>query len=277
MKPTTQVVGALQWDVRRGEIDHNLATAERLLRSAAAQGARLLVLPELWPTSFMPELDQQQTAHSAQAVERLRALSEELNLVVVGSAVECTPAGRFNRAQVFDRGREVLTYRKIHLFSPTGEHRFFHPGDALGVVATSAGRIGVLICYDLRFPELTRLLFHHQVQILVVPAQWPSSRALHWNALLQARAIENQCFVIGANRCGLEAPIRGGQPLEFPGNSQVINPAGEVMVTGDACECPVLAEINLRQIATLHRLLPLRRDTRGDTYSRLWGGGPFQR
>ena len=277
MKPTTEIVGALQWDVRRGDVVHNLATAERLLRAAASQGARLLVLPEMWPTSFTPDLDDARVVESNLAVERVRELSEELGLVVVGSAIERTDAGRFNRGQVFARGREGLSYRKIHLLSPTGEHRFFQAGEALGVAATSVGRLGVVICYDIRFPELTRLLFHHQVQILTVPAQWPTSRALHWNALMQARAIENQCFVIGANRCGIEPPIRGGQPLEFPGNSQVINPAGEVMAAGDACEGSVLAEINLRQIATLHRLLPLRRDTPGEVYARLWGGGPLQK
>jgi omega-amidase len=277
MKPSTQIVGALQWDVRRREVAHNLATAQRLVRSAAQQGARLLVLPEMWPTSFAPDADDALLAESSRAVDQLRELSGELNLVLVGSSYERTESGQFNRAQVFDRGREVLSYRKIHLFSPAGEHRYFQSGDALGVVATSVGRLGVVICYDIRFPELTRLLFHHQVQLMAVPAQWPSSRTLHWNALLQARAIENQCFVIGANRCGLEAPIRGGQPLEFPGNSQVVNPAGEVMAVGDACEGSVLAEVSLRQIATLHRLLPLRRDTRGEVYARLWGGGPLQR
>jgi predicted amidohydrolase len=113
-------------------------------------------------------------------------------------------------------------------------------------------------------------MFHRKVEFMLVPAQWPSSRTAHWSALMRARAIENQCFVIGANRCGREAPLRGGKALEFPGGSELVDPSGEVVGHGGADEAVVIAELPTRQIRTMSRLLPIRKDSRLDTYRRLW-------
>jgi predicted amidohydrolase len=266
---------ALQWDVRRGDVAHNVARAEALAREAAAAGARLLVLPEMWATSFVQNPPAELVARSDSAVERLRALSAELEVVAVGSALEQEAGAIYNRALVMDRGAVALSYRKIHLFTPTGEPSFFKAGDALGVVETSVGRVGVLICYDIRFPELTRLHFIREVEILVVPAQWPVSRAVHWTTLLRARALENQCFAVGANRCGVEEPLRGATPLEFPGDSAIVDPSGEVVAAGDGSEGAIVAEMNLKQIQTIRRLLTVRKDRRDDVYRRIWGGPPF--
>ncbi len=266
---------ALQWDVKRADVAHNMARAAALAREAAAAGARLLVLPEMWTTSFVQKPAAELVSQSNAAIEQLRALSAELELVAVGSALEQDGGALYNRALVLDRGAVALSYRKVHLFTPTGEPSFFKAGDSLGVAETSIGRVGVLICYDIRFPELTRLHFIREVEILVVPAQWPVSRAVHWTTLLRARALENQCFAVGANRCGVEEPLRGASPLEFPGNSVIIDPSGEILTAGDGSEGVVLVEMNLRQIQTIRRLLTVRKDRRDDVYRRLWGGPPF--
>jgi predicted amidohydrolase len=231
----------------------------------------------MWTTSFVPDRTPELVSESDAAVEHLRVLSAELGVVAIGSALEQEGDSLYNRALVMDRGTGVLSYRKVHLFTPTGEPSFFRAGEDVGIAETSVGRIGVLICYDIRFPELTRLHFMREVEVLVVPAQWPVSRAVHWTTLLRARALENQCFAVGANRCGVEEPLRGALTLEFPGNSTVVDPAGEVMAAGDGSEGIVLAELNLRHIQTIRRLLTVRKDRRDAVYRKLWAGAPFTR
>ena len=135
---------------------------------------------------------------------------------------------------------------------------------------SSVGRIGLVVCYDIRFPELVRYYFHKDVQLLVVPAQWPEARSLHWRTLLQARAIENQLFVVGCNRTGLEPSLKTGESLHFPGDSRIVDPMGEILAAGAGEDSPVVAEIELRKVRTMRRILPVCKDQRPKLYKRLW-------
>ena len=260
----------VQFDVRRGAAAENLAKAEAGLATAAAAGAQLAVLPEMWPTSFLAEVDADALQSSRAAEARMLQLSGDLNLVVVGSGYDGEPSRLYNRALVVDRGRLAGAYRKIHLFSPHGEHRMFAAGQQPLVVDTSVGRLGTLICYDLRFPELVRWYFYKEVEVLVVPAQWPEARAGHWRTLLQARAIENEMFVVGCNRTGLETSLKTGDNLVFPGDSRIVDPMGEVIAVGAGEETPVVAEIELRKVHTMRRILPVLKDRRPAVYRDLW-------
>lgn len=264
------VAGCVQFDVRPGDVAANVAAMRAGVEEAVAAGAVLCVLPELWSTSFLSSLDDDALRQSAAAERDLCEISATHGLVIVGSCVEVDAGEVFNTAHVYERGRCLGSYRKIHLFSPNLEHRSHALGQAPLVVETSLGRLGVLICYDLRFPELARYYFHRGVEMLVVPCQWPEARAHHWRTLLRARAIENEFFVIGCNRTGQEPSLKNGETLAFPGDGRIIDPTGEVLVAGSGEAGAIVAPVELRKVRMMRRILPIARDQRPSVYRRMF-------
>lgn len=260
----------IQFDTQRGQVEANMAAARAGLATAAASECRLAVLPEMWSTSFMPEFPAEVLARAAAAEDELRRLSATHGMVIVGSSIEPTGDIPFNTARVYDCGRELGAYRKIHLFSPNAENRHHAAGDRPLLLDTSVGRIGVLICYDLRFPELVRWHFHKGAEMLVVPAQWPEARAQHWRTLLRARAIENEMFVIGCNRTGNETSLKTDEVMPFPGDGRIIDPTGEILAAGTGTDALLIAEIELRKVRLVRRILPISRDQRPTVYHQLW-------
>lgn len=273
-------VAAFQFDVRRGDVAANLVAVERGLRQAAGRGIELVVLPEMWPTSFVAEGDAADDGPDAWqratdvAVERVGVLSRELDLVVAGSAFGIGRAGEppRNRLSVFARGERVLVYDKLHLFSPTAEAESFSGGDALPptvalpTIALQTAKLAGVICYDLRFGPALRAPFLAEAEILVVPAQWPASRAAHWRALVCGRAAELQAFVVAANRTGRDLVGRRRLALEFAGNSLVTGPDGSVLAEGHGADGLVEAELDFASLRALRRAVPVRRDERPDVY-----------
>lgn len=260
----------IQFDVRAGDVAANCAAMRAGVEEAAASGARLCVLPELWSTSFLPAFGDAVAAAAEAAEAELRELSRQHGLILVGSTIECAGDQVWNTAHVYDTGQRLGSYRKIHLFSPNAEHRHHAAGDEPLVVATRLGVLGVLICYDLRFPELARYYFHRGVELLVVPGQWPEARAQHWRTLLRARAIENEMFVIGSNRTGQEPSLRNGEPMSFPGDGRIVDPTGEILAAGSGEAGAVIAPIERRKVRTVRRILPVDRDQRPSVYRRLF-------
>ncbi|MEW6072880.1 MAG: nitrilase-related carbon-nitrogen hydrolase [Planctomycetota bacterium] len=243
------------------------------LRRAAAARVRLVVLPEMWPTSFADPLEAAGEALAATpaAVHRIGELSRELGLVAGGSAYgsadgEAKPR---NRMHVFDRGELVLSYDKVHLFSPTAEDESFSAGDEPPpTVEASAGRLSAIVCYDLRFGPLVRVPQAEGAEILLVSAQWPATRAGHWRTLLAGRAVEAQLFVVAANRTGTDFIGRRRLELSFPGNSCVVDPHGRVRAAGPGGAGLVRADIDLAQVRRVRRQVLVRDDERRDLYVR---------
>lgn len=260
----------LQFDVRAGDVAANLSAMRAAVDEAVEAGARLCVLPELWSTSFLATIDDQALRDADEAERELRALSRQHGLVTVGSTLERAGGLVHNTAYVYDGGELAGTYRKIHLFSPNAEHRHHAPGDTPLVVQTSVGKLGVLICYDLRFPELARYYFHRGVEILAVPGQWPEARSQHWRTLLRARAIENQMFVLGCNRTGQENSLRNGEPMAFPGDGRIVDPTGELLASGAGDAGALVATLEVRKARTMRRILPIAQDARPQVYRKLF-------
>lgn len=260
----------VQFDVAAGDVAANVVSMQSGIEEAVAAGARLCVLPELWSTSFLSEFDDQMFTAVQEADATLCELSKEHSLVVVGSSIERDEDKVYNTARVFQRGEQLASYRKIHLFSPNVEHRHHEGGFEPCIVDTELGRLGVLICYDIRFPELPRHCFYEGAEVLVVPGQWPEARSQHWRTLLRARAIENELFVIGCNRTGQEESLRTGEAVSFPGDGRVIDPTGEILVTGNGDAGAVTALIELRKVRTMRRILPVASDLRPEVYRELF-------
>lgn len=259
-------VAAFQFDVLRGEVAANLAAVELALRLAARQEVELVVLPEMWPTSFVAEVDGELLAASAAAVERVGALSRELRLVVAGSAFAERPgAAPRNRLTVFARGERVLVYDKAHLFSPTAEDEAFSAGDAAPpTVALEPLSLSGCVCYDLRFALGLRAPFLSGAELLVVPAQWPGARAAQWRAFVCGRAAEHQAFVVAANRTGVDLVGRRKLELAFAGNSLLAGPDGALRAEGRGQDGLVVAEFDPAEVRALRRAVPVRADERRD-------------
>ena len=251
---------AIQFNVKQGDVDANLAYVRAALKQVAARGANLAVLPEMWSSSFSYKNLNELALRTAGIVAELLELSRDLKLVIVGSMPEPNGDKVFNTAYVVDNGRLAGTYRKLHLFSLLGEDRAFDRGDRWLLADTSIGKIGVIICYDLRFPELSRRLALEGADVICVPAQWPKPRQEHWRTLLRARAIENQLFIVACNACGLIGK------LDFFGMSMIIDPKGEILAEADEQEQQIVAVLDMQVKADWRAQIPCFNDRRPELY-----------
>ncbi|OQY16165.1 MAG: carbon-nitrogen hydrolase [Desulfobacteraceae bacterium 4572_35.1] len=256
-------VAIAQFNIALGDVDKNLATASAAINRAAARGARLIVLPEMWSSGY-------DYRHLAQLAERtphvllaLQALSLDHNMTIVGSLPEKVGDSLYNTAYVVDGGKEIGSYRKLHLFSNMGEDRFLAAGQRSCVVPTSVGRLGLAVCYDLRFPELFRKMALEGADIICLPAEWPKPRQEHWRTLLRARAIENQLFVAAANCCGIQGK------LDFFGMSLLISARGEVLAEGQEKDVELLATFRKEELIKYRGEIPCFNDRRPDIYGKL--------
>lgn len=256
----TVKAAALQFTIALGEVEPNLSHVRGELARLATEGVGLVVLPEMWATGFAYRQLNELARRTEGLVEELGALSRQYGMVVVGSLPEPHEDKVYNTAYVLDRGALAGKYRKLHLFSLMQEDRSFDAGDTWLVTDTSVGRVGVFICYDLRFPELARRLALEGAEILVVPGEWPKPRQEHWRTLLRARAIENQLFVVAANCCG---PVG---KLDFFGMSMVIDPKGEVLAEGGYEPAAISASLDFAAMAAWREQIPCFRDRRPRCY-----------
>ena len=230
------------------------------MRRVAEQGAQLAVLPEMWSGGYDYRNLAALAEQTPQVLERWQQVSRETGLVCVGSLPEPKDGRIYNTAYVIDRGEIVASYRKLHLFSTMQEDRFLAAGDGTLVAETSIGRLGIAICYDLRFPELFRKLALEGAEIICLPAEWPKPRQEHWNTLLRARAIENQLFVVAANCCGVQGK------LDFFGHSQLISPLGHLLAVAGEEETELIAEFDFSEMEKYRQQINILGDRRADIY-----------
>jgi predicted amidohydrolase len=263
----------------------NLATADRLTRAAAADGAQLIVLPEKW-TAMGSEEELRACAQplDGRAVSWARDIAAELHVdLVAGSFLERIPGEeRFANTcvHVSASGGVRAVYRKLHMFDVSIDGRSYResdielPGEEIVLSQTTSGEIGseeagvagvglgLTICYDLRFPELFRILTVDGARILALPSAFtlPTTRD-HWEVLVRARAIENQAFVIAANQVG---PHPGG--LRSGGRSMIVDPWGVVLAQASDSEHHILAELDLERQAEIREQLPALAHRRPEVY-----------
>ncbi len=253
--------GIIQFDVKLGDVDSNLKKAKQRIRRLAGQGVRMIVLPEMWSTGFANQELGRLSETTPGILDEISRLAKETNTIIIGSLPEKVEGKIFNTAYLVDeKGGISGTYQKIHLFSLTGEDQWFHGGQRGVVCPTSVGPVGLLICYDLRFPELCRSLTLKGAKIIVVMAQWPDSRAAHWKTLLAARAIENQVFVLAANRCGKD------HDLSYAGHSRIISPYGEVLARAGKKGASITAALNFSLLDQFRETIPCLKERVPEAY-----------
>ena len=255
----------VQMDVAWQDPATNLARAEARVRAAAAVGARLVALPEMFATGF--HMDPAQAASARGETEaRLSALAAELGVAIVAGSAEAPPGERgVNVALALGPdGRLWSRYEKIHPFSFAGEHERYRGGEALAGFTLDGVRVALYVCYDLRFAEIFRAAAD-TTDLMVVVANWPSPRRHAWRSLLIARAIECQCYVLGVNRVG------EGGGLLYSGDSTLVDPLGEVLASAADVEALVGGEVSAEKVAEVRARFPFLADRRPAVYARLRG------
>ena len=257
-------VACVQMDMRLGDADGNFAHAEELVRAAVErEHPDVVVLPETWNTGFFPEdLSACADRDGMRTKETFSRLAKELHVHIVAGSVADRRDGRFyNTAYVFDRtGALVTSYDKTHAFTPMGEQLAFAQGDALCRFSLEGHDCGLIICYDIRFPELTRTLALQGMDLLFVVSQWPEKRNLHLQTLSRARAIENQMFLVLCNSCGTAGETRYG------GGSALIDPWGETLAQAGREEEILAADLDFSVIEGIRSSINVFRDRRPELY-----------
>ncbi len=250
-------------NISLGNVQKNRLQAVAMIEKAIQDGPDVIVLPELWNTGFFPEnVKKLADLKGEPSCSFLSELAAKYRINLVGGSIASKEDDRiYNINYVFDRkGKIISRYKKIHLFSPSGEDNYFKHGNEISVYEIDGIKAATIICYDLRFVELVRILALKGVQILFIVAQWPHPRLEHWQILLKARAIENQLFIAAVNTVGK------AKELIFCGNSMLINPWGKVLADAKE-EVSILAyEIDFADIHDIRKKMNIFRDRQPTTY-----------
>lgn len=202
----------------------------------------LIVLPEMFTTGFTMNVRELAETMDGPTFSWIRDLSEELDATITGSVIIEENGNYFNRMLWADPDRSFTCYDKRHRFSFANEDKFFTAGSERKIIDKDGWKIMPQVCYDLRFPVFSRNLKSDRYDVLLYIANWPSARSSAWRSLLVARAHENQCYVVGVNRVGLD-----GKGIEYDGSSLVVNPKGEILCSFDKGE-EAIATISLSKI-----------------------------
>ena len=243
--------------------DASLASAESLVRDAVGCGARVVVLPEMAPSGFTMEAEQAASLESP-AVKALQEMARRHDTWLVAGVALREPAGApagaqaegscvVNAALAIDpSGAIVAVHRKQRLFAFAGEDEVYTAGQQGTVVTIDGVRVGMFICYELRFPEVFAEVAS-QCDCMVVIANWPAARRPHWDVLLRARAIENQCAVLGVNRIG------EGGGIIYDGGSAAYDAWGDPLRSEAGCGVPVVL-VDAGAVAAVRERYPFARD-----------------
>lgn len=251
-------VYGLQFDIVWEDKPANFAMVRRLLRDARPEPGSLIVLPEMFATGFSMNAPAIAEGLDGETFRFLAETAREYHGLILGGVTTRGEGGTFrNEALLFSAdGTLVARYAKMYPFTPGGEKDHYEAGGEV-VVAEAAGfRIAPFICYDLRFPEAFRRAAAQDAQLYVVIASWLPTRIGHWVTLLQARAIENQAYVVGVNRCGAD-PFH-----QYVGRSLIVGPDGAILADAGEGEGVISATLDREGLQAYRRQLPFLQDMR---------------
>jgi len=273
--------------VSQDQVQVNLARARALLEQAAEAGARLVVLPENFAAMGrrdLADLGRAEAAGSGPVLPWLQQAARELGLWIVAGTLPLPPDGQPSGKAlaccllIDDQGQRVARYDKLHLFDvdvadSRGSYREsddYDPGQRLVVADTPVGRLGLTVCYDLRFPELYAALRDAGAELISVPSAFTAlTGAAHWQVLLRARAIETQCYLLAANQGGLHPGAR-----ETFGHSAIVDPWGRLLAEQAQGEALLLASRDATEQAAIRQRMPVHQHRRFSMSSALRSNAP---
>ncbi len=245
------------WEDRQ----RNYEKAESFAKMAAGDSCDLIVLPEMFNTGFSMDLATTPDEGIGATTSALSEIARKNNINLIAGFPIKAPGedkGR-NMAVAYDRkGMLMATYTKMHPFCLADEQKYYIAGDNVTTFDIDGVPSSIFICYDLRFPEVFRKVAK-RVQAIFVIANWPSERVEHWNALLKARAIENQCFLIGVNRTGID-----GNGICYSGSSCIIDPMGSFICSGGESDEYIVCVFDPGRVNEVRSKFPFLKDMRLD-------------
>ncbi|MDO9326442.1 MAG: nitrilase-related carbon-nitrogen hydrolase [Methanoregula sp.] len=243
------------------DAEKTLEKAEGFIAYAATCGAELICFPEQFATGWDPLSEKNVQTLEGSIITRLQASAKANRIAVIGSLRQASSRYPKNTSVTIGNDGSILsTYSKIHLFSPAKENEHFFPGTDLGIFSLGPLSCGLAICYDLRFPSLFRIYAQSGVNVVFVSAAWPASRIRHWELFIQARAAENQIYVIGVNTTGI-TPID-----RYSGSSMAVDPHGTIISRANEAEQLLFLEIDPSEVVAARLALPVENDQKDDLY-----------
>ena len=249
----TLIQSELAWE----DIDSNLAEFNYRI-DAIEEDTHLIVLPEMFSTGFTMNAAALAQDMNGSAVKWIKEKSTEKNIDIVGSFIADDSGKFFNRLVWAKPNGEIFVYDKKHLFRMAGEEKIYSAGSKHIIVELNGWKIRPFICYDLRFPAWTRNIAN-QFDAAIFIANWPERRSAHWKALLQARAIENQCYIIGVNRVGID-----GNGLSYSGDSSIIDPWGTLIFQKSKQACIYTGHLSYDILQQSRESFPVWKDADND-------------
>lgn len=246
-------VASIQMTVVANDKDANIARASAYIEKCA--DADLIILPEMWNVGFtsFDRYISEAEGKDGKTLTMLRRMAEKTQSYIHGgSFVEKDQDSYYNSSYLISPTGEIVgQYRKIHLFGYNSqEEKILTPGKDVAVVSTPLATIGMATCFDLRFPELFRTMVDKGAEIFLVCSAWPYPRLEAWNMLNRVRALENQCYLISSNSCG----VLGG--VQFVGHSLVVDPWGEIIAGSGDEEVSIRADIDLQKLKAARKTFP---------------------
>jgi predicted amidohydrolase len=252
-------IAAIQHDITWCDREANFAHLTPMIAGAVASGACLVLLSETFSTGFATDRDDLGEPEDGPSATFLREQAATHGVWVGGSCPEVPvddPDRRpYNSFVLAGPDGTVHRYRKIHPFTYGGEDRHFRAGDSFTQVVIDGLRVTMFVCYDLRFADEFWCVAA-DTDVYLVPANWPEARRQHWMSLLQARAIENQAYVVGCNRVGT------GGSLTYSGDSRIVDPLGELLATASHGESILLADVTAERVAEVRERFRFLQDRR---------------
>lgn len=236
-------VYGLQLNLKIGEVEHNLEKIYGVLNSKKIKSGSLVLLPEMFSCGFDNENLYTHSKKTSKIYRDIQKISLEKSLVIAGSLPERKKNDIYNMGFIVDNGEMIAKRPKVKLFTPTDEHKYFKAGrNNFDITESSTGNLGFIICFELRFPNISYHLRKKDVEIILVPAQWGKERVEHLKILSRARAIETQSFVVVSNTVGKIGDV------EYAGHSGIYSPWGDIIDIERNDEGIVWADIDLDEV-----------------------------
>jgi predicted amidohydrolase len=250
----------VQLDITWENTEANFKNVRKLLERTPPEKGALVALPEMFATGFSMNAAKIAQEIEGPAAAFLSDIAKTFSVTAIGGvALSCDGSKPRNEALVFDSsGQRIARYCKLHPFTLGGERDCYSPGEDVVTFPWNGFTVAPFVCYDLRFPEIFRRAVKRGATLMVVIANWPEARITHWLTLLQARAIENQCYVIGVNRCGMDPTLR------YPGRSVVVDPTGVIVADAGNQERLFSTNLDPKLVETIRTKLPFLPDMRAD-------------
>ncbi len=251
----------LQTDIAWADPQVNILQAEKLLEEHAPEAGALIVLPEMWATGFaVNPIGIAEDESTSIALAWMKRTARECGCAVSGSLAVSMGDGSYRNRHYFVTPERTEYYDKRHLFAHGHEDDFITPGRETVIVEWQGWRLLLLTCYDLRFPVFSRYGRAGEYDAIILVANWPAKRQHAWNILTQARAIENQCFVLAANRCGNDPQCH------YIGGSAIINPLGQKLCEAADAAISISADLELDELQAMRQRFRVLADRDTDLY-----------